>query len=480
MRKNQKTYDILFVIPHYGAKDGFIWKAIEYRFHSPGVLSMAAFLRQNNFNVLVFDCNLEQIQEKDFVNEFKKRYSNYNFRFIGVSTATQTANQAYRISFELKKILPYTKIVFGGPHPTALPNDVLENSAANFVVMGEGENLILDILNNKSNDEIKGLAYKNGDEIIVNQASERLSLNDDFPLPAYDLVPMHLCKPLIASYKKLPATIMLTARGCPGNCTFCSRTMGHQLREMSPKRIIKELEVLYYEYGFRQIIFYDDTFISNRERISEFCDLLIESEMKISWTCSSRVDRVYPDLLQKMKNAGCHQIMYGVESFNDDVLKNINKRTNRQDILFAISETRKVGIEVRAALMLGNKGDTEEILKENLKCLKKTKPDLLQLTITTPLPGSKIFQEASQANKILTYNWDDYEGDVQIMEHENLDYKTLRKYYRKTYMSFYLRPSFIFKTLFSINSLQALKTIMLGAVAISQMFFVSIFKSFKR
>ncbi len=470
---------MLFIVPHYGAKDGFIWKAIEYRFHSPGVLSIAAYLRSHGFKVLVFDCNLEQISESRFVELFEKRFKAYSFRFFGFTGSTQTINQAYRLAAMLRNKFQETKIVFGGPHPSALPQDVLNNSVSDYVVIGEGEITSLELLQGKNLKDISGLAYRQNDKIVYTDRRERIADINDLPVAAYDLVPMHLCHPLTGTYKSLPATILVTARGCPGNCTFCSRTVGNKLCTMTPQRIIQEIEVLYYKYGFRQIIFYDDTFIADKTRISEFCDLLLASGMKINWTCSSRVDRVYPDLLLKMKNAGCHQIMYGVESFNDQVLKNINKHTTREHVFFAINQTRKTGIEARAAIMIGNKGDTEQILKDNITQLKKLNPDLLQVTITTPLPGSELFRNAMDQNKILTYDWDRYEGNTQIAEHETLSYATLKKYYRKTYLQFYLRPSYMWTLLFKTNSWLRLKVLLIGAFSILPIVFSSVFKKSK-
>jgi radical SAM superfamily enzyme YgiQ (UPF0313 family) len=296
---------------------------------------------------------------------------------------------------------PASPIIFGGAHASALPEDILSHPYIDVAVIGEGEHTVLELVSGKPLDEINGLAFRKADGIVTTAPRARIANLDELPVNDYSLVPMQLCKPLVGTYRKLPATILVTARGCPGRCTFCSRVVGNFLSVQSPERIIKEIEVLYYRYGFRQIIFYDDTFIADRKRIERFCDLLLQSGMKISWTCSSRVDKVYPDLLKKMKQAGCHQIMYGIESFNETVLKNINKKTRIEDIYYAISETKKAKIETRAAIMLGNPGDTLEILKDNIRQLKKLSPDLIQVTITTPLPGSAMFHEKSMSLSLI-------------------------------------------------------------------------------
>ncbi len=473
MQTPSTHYDFIFIVPHYRAKGGFIWKAIEYRFQSPGVLSIASYLKSKGYNPSIFDCNLEQISEESFEKEFDRRYANATFSYIGFSSATQTVNLAYRQAQLLKNKYPQTTIVFGGAHASALPKDVLQHSFVDLVVMGEGEQTAYNILAGTPREEIKGVAFRNKGEIVINAASERIKNLDELPVNAYDLVPMHLCKPLVGTYQKLPATILVTARGCPGRCTFCSRVVGNALCVQSPERIIKEIEVLYHTYHFRQIIFYDDTFIADKQRIEAFCDLLLQSGMKIKWTCSSRVDKVYPELLRKMKQAGCHQIMYGIESFDAGVLQRINKKTNSEDIFFAINETRKAGIEARAAIMLGNPGDTVDILEENIRQLKKLNPDLIQVTITTPLPGSMMFHDKAAANEILTYNWDHYEGSDKIFEHENLSFEQLNHYYKKTYLRFYLRPSFILKSIFKVTSFMRIKMMLIGLVSIVPIIFRS-------
>lgn len=470
---NCKYYDFIFIVPHYRAQRGFIWKAIEYRFQSPGVLALASFLKEKGYNPAVFDCNLEQISEAEFEAEFEKRFGDCRFGFVGFSSATQTINLAYRLARRIKDKYPASPIVFGGAHASALPADVLSHPFIDVAVIGEGEHTVLELVSGKALEEINGIAFRKADAIVTTAPRARIAKLDELPVNDYGLVPMSLCKPLVGTYRKLPATILVTARGCPGRCTFCSRVVGNVLSVQSPERIIKEIEVLYHNFGFRQIIFYDDTFISDRKRIESFCDLLLRSGMKISWTCSSRVDKVYPDLLRKMKEAGCHQIMYGIESFNETVLKNINKKTKIEDIFYAITETKKAKIETRAAIMLGNPGDTLDILKDNIRQLKKLSPDLIQVTITTPLPGSAMFHEKSMAKEILTYNWDEYEGSNKIIEHEHLSFEVLNKYYRKTYLQFYLRPSFIFKSLFKVTSLMRIKMMLIGLVSIFPIIFRS-------
>lgn len=466
MGKTIKEYDIVFIISNFVAKNGAIWKAINYRYHSPGVLSLAAFLRQHGFSVSIFDCNLEQIHENDFEKKFEKRYQNCKVKYFGFSSTVQTAKTAYRIAKKLKIKYPKTFIIFGGAHATTMPEDALKSSFIDFVIRGEGEIPLLSLLQNKRHVEIKGLCYKVDSRIHINNNCNRIANIDDLPTPAFEMVPINMCKPLIGTYKKLPATIMVTSRGCINKCYFCSRVLGSGLTVMSPEKIMKELKILYYKYNFRHITFYDDTFISDYSRIKKFCDLLLSSDMNISWTCSSRVDKVNFEVLKLMKEAGCHQIMYGVESFNKQILKNINKNINTENIYKAIKLTKLAGIEVRVSVMIGNPGDTAIILRNNINQLKKLNPDLIQVAITTPLPGSVLFQKAHIQKKIRSYNWDLYNGSVILTDHENLSDREIKKWYYKTYISFYLRPLFILKQILKLKTIANIKIALIGFLSL--------------
>jgi anaerobic magnesium-protoporphyrin IX monomethyl ester cyclase len=471
MVKSVKEFDIVFIISNFVAKNGAIWKAIEYRYHSPGILSLAAFIRKHGYSVSVFDCNLEQIQEEDFERKFNERYNACQIRYFGFSSTVQTAKTAYRIAEKIKDKKPHIPIIFGGAHATTMPEDVLKHDFIDFVIRGEGELPLLALLRNWKLNEINGLCYKENNQLFINRNCKRIIELDKLPTPAFDLVPMNLCKPLIGTYKKLPATIMVTSRGCINKCSFCSRILGNSLSLLSPKKIMEELEILYHKYNFRHITFYDDTFISDYSRIQEFCELLLSSKLKVSWTCSSRVDKVDLQILKLMKKAGCHQIMYGIESFDKQVLKNINKNIEPENIYNAIKLTKQAGIEVRASLMIGNPGDTNSILRNNIKQLKQLNPDIIQVAITTPLPGSVLFRQAQTNDSIRSYDWDLYNGSVILSDHEKLSDNEIKKWYYKTYLSFYLRPIFLFRQLMKLKTLTNIKIAVIGFLSLFPIIF---------
>jgi radical SAM superfamily enzyme YgiQ (UPF0313 family) len=286
-------------------------------------------------------------------------------------------------------------------------------------------------------------------------------------MPAYDLLPISSYRPAKGAYKRLPAMSILTSRGCPGRCTFCSKVLGSRIVFKSAKGIYEEIQYLIKSYKIKEILFYDDTFTVNRKNIIELCDMLIKDKVDISWTCFARVDFIDYEMLVRMKQAGCHQIMYGVENVDEGVLKNINKKINLPQVINAVKWTKKAKIECRLAFMVGNPGDTKEIVNENIEFVNKLNPDLAIFNITTPFPGTEMFNWAKERNLIITYNWDDYTLAKPVMRLENLTEIEIKELYLLMYRSFYMRPIYILRKLLKIRSTQDILTLLSGMMAVT-------------
>jgi len=190
--------------------------------------------------------------------------------------------------------------------------------------------------------------------------------------------------------------------------------------------------------------------------------LILENKVDISWTCFARVDFIDLEMLKKMKKAGCHQVMYGVENVDETVLKNVNKNINLPQVINAVKWTKQAGIECRLAFMVGSPGDDKEIIKKNIDFVKKLDPDLLVANITTPFPGTDMFKWAKEKNLILTYDWDDYTLAKPVMRLENLSASQIQGLYKLMYKSFYVRPSYILKKLLGIRSIEDVKILLGG------------------
>jgi len=449
--------DILLISPFSNNKGGAIWKQIQRSFPSNGILCLAAYIREKGFSVKVIDGVLESLSNDEICKRILAiANESGGIRYIGLSVTTLLYYTAAEIAIFAKNNLHGIKIIFGGPHPSSLPSDVIAEAFVDYVIRGEGEYALADLLENKLVDDIGGLTFIKNGLIIHNPDRPRIRNLDILPMPAYDLVPIERSKPFIGQFvglkKVVPSTLIIATRGCIGKCTFCSKTFAPGVAYKSAKKIIEEIEFLQSRFKIQHFVFYDDTFTSNQKLISEFCETLILKKIAITWTCSSRVDCVSRELLFKMKEAGCTQVLYGVESFSDDVLKSINKIATAEDNINAIKWTKETGMIVRIAIMIGNPADTIETLENNIKLLRKYKPDLIQVTIATPLPGSALYKSGVENNKITCTDWEKYNGDYIVMQHPVLTEKDLKKYYLKTYQSFYLSPRYLLKKAFSFST----------------------------
>ncbi len=463
--KFKENLDCLLISPptFYTDKEN-IWTNISSNFPPLGLAELAGYVRSKNYTIKIIDCNIESPSVESFEIFFEKEFVQkyHSIKIIGLTAMTCNIKKAYQIARICKKYYSKAKIVFGGTHPTFVTNEVINNEFVDVVVMGEGEITLQELLECNDLSKIKGIVFKKNNRIVRNKPRERIEDLDSLPMPAYDLLPVLKYKPAVGTYQKLPAMSMVTSRGCPGRCTFCSKTLGNKFVFKSAKKIFGEIKYLIKNYKIRQIIFYDDTFTVYKDNVMELCDLIIKEGLNISWTCFARVDFVDFEMLKKMKQAGCHQIMYGVENIDSTILKNINKNLNIDQVVKVNNWTKKAGIECRLAFMVGNPGDNEEIIKKNIKFVKKINPDFLVVNITTPFPGTAMFDWAKKKNLILTYNWDDYNLANPVMKLENISAEQIKEFYKLMYKKFYFRPLFMFSKLLKIRSFNDIKVLLNG------------------
>ena len=178
-------------------------------------------------------------------------------------------------------------------------------------------------------ESIDGISYRRDGQVVHNPERELIRDLDSLPLPAYHLLPMHRYRPAAGAAKRTPAISVLATRGCPGRCTFCYRIFGPRLRYRSGRKVAEEVRFLQQEYGIREVCFYDDTFTAARREVKAFCQAIQEMQLDLTWSCFSRIDTYDEETFRQMKQAGCHQVMVGVESGNPTILENIHKQHRR-------------------------------------------------------------------------------------------------------------------------------------------------------
>lgn len=454
--------EVLLINPSWLSKEGNIWKKISGLMPPLGLAYIASYLEKNGVNVRIIDAHAEDgtLEELLFA-------AGMSPQFIGITATTMTFKSALSAAAMCRKKFPDAKITLGGVHPTILPEEALREDCVDYVIRGEGEKSFYGLVSGEVPEAIAGLSYKKGGKFFHNPEGPVVENLDDLPPPAYHLLPVAKYKPTVGSYRRLPAISVMATRGCPGKCTFCLGSyLGGKVRMHSVKYLIDVIKNLQEKYGIREINFYDDTFTTYRAKVREFCRAIIDGKMDLTWVCFARTDFIDAETLKLMKQAGCHQVMYGIESGNEEILKGINKMTRLDKVKEVIDMTKKAGIECRAAFMLGNPGETEETMKQTLEFAKYLDPDIALYNITTPYPGTAMYKWAKQNGYLLTEDWEKYDLSTAVMNLPTVAPETVEQYYRKAHRDFYGRPKFILKRLLKIRSIGDLIKSAKGAMAV--------------
>lgn len=317
---------------------------------------------------------------------------------IGLTVTITFSRHSYNLIRELKKRLE-VPIVVGGPHVTLLPEEALD-AGADIAVIGEGEKVlpeIMDVLTNgRDLRSVRGIAYIDAQgERWFNEPRPPLENLDELPFPAKHLfVREHYVrtKGELARYGNI-----ITSRGCPFECTYCSsKAFGHKVRFRSPENVVAEIEDTIARYGTRKFVFLDDCAALRKERVERICELILGKKLSIRWICITRVDTVTPELLRKMREAGCLSLNYGIESGNPKTLKKVKKRITLEQARQALRWSREAGIETMANFMHGfpweGPGDirrTREFIRE----ISRYTDGFMPSGILIPFPRTELYEE---------------------------------------------------------------------------------------
>lgn len=362
-----------------------------------GLCSLAAIARAEGHGVQLLDCYAEKLTALQAAELLIARKPDC----IGISATTEEIFPAAQLASLLHASLPDTPIVIGGVHVTSLPEETLARFPHfSLAVLGEAEATLPELLTALAEgmplNEVAGLAIRTEKGISRTRPRPFIADLDLLPLPAFDLLPelgSHYI-PAVTNYRFLPAVGLVTSRGCPGQCTFCDRTVfGNRLRTLSASRIVEQMRLLRDRYGMREICFYDDTLVAHRSRLEELCTLLIAEPMGIAWSCNARVNLVTPELLQLMRRAGCWQIAFGLESGDQELLDRLCKGITLAEGELAVKWSKEAGLAVKAFFIIGLPGETVETLRRTEKLALRLPLDDIILEYFTPFPGTELYAE---------------------------------------------------------------------------------------
>lgn len=411
-----------------------------------GIAYMAGVLQENNIDVEILDASAEDMDFKDVEKELLKRKPD----LVALTALTPTIGRALETAQVVKETLPDSIVVMGGYHPTFNFIETLEDENVDIVIRGEGEYIMLNLVqaleNQSSLHDVKGIVFEdeNSKKIVVNPEAPLIQDLDELPFPALNLLPMKKYRLLDMDTHM---TTMITTRGCPMQCSFCSSAAMHgkKIRERSVENIVDEIEYLKTNYDIDTIAFMDDTFTLKKRKVMAICDEILKRNIEIMWGCTSRVDTLDEKLLKKMKEAGCITIFIGVESADQQQLDNMCKNTTIAKIENAFKIAHKLKIRTIASVALGMPGDTKEIMNKTVKFVHKLKPNYAIYSLATPYPGTRFYKEAFEKNLIKIKDWSKYTLITPILETIDCSLNDMRKIQAKAFMKFYLRPHYIIR-----------------------------------
>jgi radical SAM superfamily enzyme YgiQ (UPF0313 family) len=436
---------ITFINPPYEriAKGYAFIKHITNKSPSLGLLHLAAEVRLHGYSPRIIESDIFDMSIEEVVDEVVKDAPDY----VGITLFTVGVWNGVLIAREIKKRLPKTIIIVGGPHMSSMGKETMERFREfDYAVNGEGEKVLMDLLNTLEAGgdviSVPGVLFRRG-PFVTDTPGRAINRDlDELPMPAWDLLPdfPRAYVPAIYDYPRGPVATIAASRGCPFHCKFCdTSTFGARVRYYSPKVVFEMMKHLKATYGVRHVLFVDDLFVASRLRVTELCNLLIESKLGITWSCTSRVDTIKPDTLTLMKKAGCWEISFGLETGSNELLKKMDKAAEVEKSELAVNWTAAAGIRSKGLFMLGYPGETLETIEMTKAFVRRIPMTIMNLTKFTPYPGSPIYRDLYGTN-IREDHWEKMNGMNFVWAPEGISVEELDRHYQQVLFSFYNRP----------------------------------------
>lgn len=339
---------------------------------------------------------------------------------VGITTITPTAPRAYEIGDIIREHgIP---VFMGGPHVSFLPDEALNH--CDYVLRGEAENTIIPFLQALEKggrmEGIEGISMKKNGGVYHSEKKSLCGNLDDLPFPDFSL---------IRGVRKFSVTPVMTSRGCPFDCNFCSVTgmFGRHFRYSSPRRVVDELKHIVPPANPEWVFFYDDIFNANPKRMKELLRLMISEGVTPHWTAQVRTEvGKDPELLELMKESNCFACYVGLESINPNTLKAYNKKQTIEDVKVCIRNLHAHKIKVHGMFVLGSDEDDIETIRQTAKFAKENRIETVQFMILTPIPGSRYYQEILSQDRLFTQDWSLYDGQHVVFEPMKMSYWELQ------------------------------------------------------
>ncbi|MCD4654010.1 B12-binding domain-containing radical SAM protein, partial [bacterium] len=435
---------VLLVIPPSSLKEryGNLLEAGAV-YPSMGLGFIAAVAEADGHKVEIVDAEAVQMGYEG-IREVVERF---NPEVIGFQTFCANLPHCRKVALQARDFNPDIKIVFGGVQATLFPEEQLNDRLIDVVVIGEGEIPFKNLLNTLQSGgnlyDVPGIVFRTEKgEIVFTPRPSLIQNLDEIPFPALHLFPMDAYHSS-AQLRGNRTLHLFTSRGCPYNCSYCSGDLvfGKSFRFRSPKMVISDIQQMINTYNIDGLQFYDETFTVNRQRVIELCDTMKAQGLNIPWACFTRVDLVDEELLIRMRDTGCYQIFFGVETGVERLLKMIRKGTTFAQARTAFGLCRKLGIETVASFMLTLPTETVEDTEKSIQFGLELDPDYVYWLSFVPYPGNELSDLARKTGTIINDDPTTYNVFNEVVYvPEGRSEEEIRKTIAQAYRRFYLRP----------------------------------------
>jgi len=435
-----------------------------------GLCQIASTIEKHDFEVQIIDGQIECSSWNDFIKKIKL----VNPILIGLPVVSSRAKEIKDLAKRIKKETNCKFICVGGPHVTVNPDYLLESSF-DFGIRGDAEIPFSELAQLiKKNDlsfqnlkKINGLIFKHEDRLVIDKPFTLENLNI-LPFPKFDFVEdITIYHPCIVSYKRLPSVTIISSRGCSFSCSFCaSGNKNVKWRPYSAEYVFEQINFLIKKHDIRDVWFFDDLFTLSKVRVRKFCNLIKKRNINLTWGCLSRVDCVDEPLIRTMKDAGCWLIGYGLESGSQEILDIMRKQFKLEKSVQAVRLTNKLGLKVKAYFMMGYPGENLESIKKTMNFAFSLPIDYASFYPVNVLPGTELMETHKAFGKVNSNAEGIVKYGKEIFVPTKLSKEFLLEYQRKATLKFYTRPSYLFRQLASIRSIDDIKKNIYGVMSL--------------
>jgi len=428
-----------------------------------GIIIIATYLKSKGFeNVYCLDCQIGNLSSEETLRCLEKIKPDV----VGISAWTDFWYPTYKTIKLIKQNLPNTKIVLGGPHCSIFPQETLEFSDADYVIVGDGEEALYNLLCNINSNEnklksIPGLWHKSlGKTITPDVPRAIVSDISSIPIPDRSILPYKEYNSILNPHEY--ETTMVTSRGCPHRCIFCKMNV-QKIYARDAKLVVDEFQTIA-DMGINDIQVYDDTFTWSKQRVIEICNGIIERGIKVNWAIRDRVDKADDEMYALMRKAGCYRIHFGVESGSPPILKASGKKITLEQVENAVKLAKKHKFHTMSYYMFGFPDESYEDAVKTINFSIKVNTDYAVYAVIIPYPGTELYKIALERKIIPNDFWIDFvknptpDFSIPYLIEQNMDKKTLISLKNLALRKYYFRPSALIKELFKVRTLADFKT----------------------